>query len=65
MLRPNWHGDAVTTNGEPDGVRLTPEQKKSRRQRNVAIGLAVGFFVLLFYVVTIAKLGPGVLNRPL
>lgn len=47
------------------GIVLTPEQKKSRRQRNVAIGVAIGFFVLLFYVVTIAKLGPGVLNRPL
>jgi hypothetical protein len=50
---------------EKRGVELTPEQVKSRRQRNIAIGLAVGFFVLLFYVVTIAKLGPGVLNRPL
>ncbi len=47
------------------GIALTPEQQKSRRQRNVAIGLAVGFFVLLFYVVTIAKLGPGVLSRPM
>jgi hypothetical protein len=47
------------------GIVLTPQQLKSRRQRNIAIGLAVGFFVLLFYVVTIAKLGPGVLNRPL
>ena len=50
---------------EEQGIVLTPEQKKSRSQRNVAIGLAVGFFVLLFYVVTIAKLGPGVLARPL
>ncbi len=47
------------------GVVLTPQQLKSRRQRNVAIGLAVGFFVLLFYVVTIAKLGPGVLKGPM
>ncbi len=46
-------------------VTLTPEQQKSRRQRNIAIGLAVGFFVLLFYVVTIAKLGPGVLRSPM
>jgi hypothetical protein len=46
------------------GVALTPAQQKSRRQRNVAIGLAIGFFVLLIYVVTIAKLGPGVLDRP-
>ena len=50
---------------EKRGVTLTPQQLKSRRQRNIAIGLAIGFFVLLFYVVTIAKLGPGVLNRPL
>lgn len=48
-----------------DGIVLTPEQLKSRRQRNVAIGLAVGFIVLLFYAVTIAKLGPGVLQRPM
>ena len=50
---------------EDPGVVLTPEQVRSRRNRNIAIGLAVGFFVLLFYVVTIAKLGPGVLHRPL
>ncbi len=50
---------------DTDGVRLTPEQLKSRRQRNIAIGLAVGFFVLLFYAVTIAKLGPGVVSRPM
>jgi hypothetical protein len=48
-----------------EGVVLTPEQSKSRRQRNIAIGLAVGFLVLLFYAVTIVKVGPGVLNRPL
>jgi hypothetical protein len=49
---------------DQQGLQLTPQQLKSRRQRNVAIGLAVGFFVLLFYVVTIAKLGPGVISRP-
>lgn len=47
------------------GVVLTPEQQKARRQRNIAIGLAIACFVLLFYIVTIAKLGPGVLNRPM
>lgn len=50
---------------EAKGVTLTPEQAKSRRQRNLAIGFAIGFLVLLFYAVTIVKLGPGVLNRPL
>jgi hypothetical protein len=52
---------------EPLGRRavLTPAQQKSRRARNIASGLALGLFALLFYVVTIVKLGPGVLNRPL
>ncbi|QXX74454.1 hypothetical protein [Methylovirgula sp. HY1] len=55
----------MSGNKKRDGIVLTPEQLKSRRQRNVAIGLAVGFIVLLFYAVTIAKLGPGVLRRPM
>jgi len=55
----------MDTDGDLKGIVLTPEQAKSRRQRNLAIGLAVGFLVLLFYAVTIVKLGPGVLNRPL
>jgi hypothetical protein len=55
----------MKTNSELQGLVLTPEQQEARRQRNVAIGIATGCFVLLFYAVTIAKLGPGVLNRPL
>ena len=55
----------MKTDSERRGIVLTPEQQKTRHQRNVAIALAIGCFVLLFYVVTIAKLGPGVLNRPL
>lgn len=41
---------------------LTERELRSRRARNIAIGLAVGSLALLFYVVTIAKLGPGVLQ---
>ena len=44
---------------------LTPEQARSRRARNIAIGIAIFCFVALFYAVTIVKLGPTVLNRPL
>ncbi|GGF69498.1 hypothetical protein GCM10007301_31460 [Azorhizobium oxalatiphilum] len=52
--------------GVTDGVVLTPEQVRRRRARSVAIASVLGFLVLLFYVVTIVKLGPGVvLNRPL
>lgn len=47
------------------GIVLTEEQKRRRRARSIAIALALGAFVLLVYLVTIVKLGPGVMNRPL
>ena len=50
---------------DQEGIVLTPEQQRSRRNRNIAIGIAVAFFVALFYVVTIAKLGSHVLDRPM
>lgn len=50
---------------EEDGVVLTPEQIRRRRARSIAIASVLGFLALLFYVVTIVKLGPNVLNRPL
>jgi hypothetical protein len=48
----------------PEGIVLTEAQKKSRRQRSVAIALALGVLVLLFFAVTLVK-GPAVLVRPL
>ena len=50
---------------DDDGIRLTKEQQRRRRARSVAIALALAALVVLFYVVTIVKLGPGVLDRPL
>jgi hypothetical protein len=52
-------------NGKEQGIVLTDEQKRRRHARSIAIALALGALVLLFYVVTIVKLGPGVLQRPL
>ncbi len=48
---------------EPDGIVLTEAQKKSRRERSIAIALALGVLVVLFFAVTIVK-GPAVLVRP-
>jgi predicted nucleic acid-binding Zn ribbon protein len=50
---------------DKDGVRLTEEQRRRRRSRSIAIALVLAGLVLLFYVVTIVKLGPGILNRPM
>ena len=48
-----------------DGIVLTEEQKRRRRARSIALALALAALVLLVYLVTIVKLGPGVLRRPL
>ncbi|MCD7059242.1 hypothetical protein [Pelagibacterium xiamenense] len=39
--------------------------QRRRRRRSIAIGLALGALVLIFYAVTVIKLGPGVFDRPL
>lgn len=49
---------------KPQRIVLSEQQKRSRRARSIAIALALGALVILFYVVTLVK-GPGVLNRPL
>ncbi|AMN54789.1 hypothetical protein ACP90_22970 [Labrenzia sp. CP4] len=50
---------------EEQGIALTEEQKKKRRSRSIAIACVLGGLVVLFYVVTIVKLGPGILDRAL
>jgi hypothetical protein len=53
----------VDTRSDPKAsLALTPEQARNRRSRNVAVGLLVGALVVLFYVITIAKLGGQVFN---
>jgi hypothetical protein len=44
------------------GIVLTQQQLRKRRLRNIAIGLSVGLMAILFYAITIVKLGPGVLR---
>lgn len=53
--------------GIPTGetVKLTPEQEKARKRRSVWTALALGAFVILIFVITVAKLGANVLVRDL
>ncbi|WP_165820001.1 MULTISPECIES: hypothetical protein [Microvirga] len=44
---------------------LTPEEQQRRRRRSIALGLTLGILCILLFAITIAKLGPQVLNRPL
>jgi len=48
----------------PNGIVLTEAQKRSRHQRSIAIALALGVLVVLFFAVTMVK-GPAVLVRPM
>lgn len=41
-------------------VKLNEVQKKSRRGRNIALGLVLAGLVVLFYVVTLVKISGGV-----
>lgn len=50
---------------ERKGVEMTAAQKKARRSRNIAIGLSLAALVVLFYVITLVKFGPAILNRPM
>lgn len=54
----------MDNNREPDGIVLTEAQKRSRRHRSIAIALALGALVVLFFAVSMVK-GPGVLVRPM
>jgi hypothetical protein len=45
-------------------IRLTEQQLRARRARSIAIALALGILVVLFYIVTLVK-GLAVLVRPL
>ncbi|SFP02971.1 hypothetical protein SAMN03159463_03468 [Mesorhizobium sp. NFR06] len=38
-------------------VTLTERQKKARRSRSIAIGVALAALVIIFYVATIARFG--------
>ena len=48
-----------------DAPYWTEEQIKRRRQRNLAIAWALAGFIVLFFVVTIVKLGGNLANRPI
>jgi high-affinity K+ transport system ATPase subunit B len=50
---------------EQDRVTLTEAQKKSRRSRSIALALVLAALVVIFYLVTVVKLGPALFVRPL
>lgn len=48
-----------------DAATKAALRERQRRARSIAIAIALAALVVLFYLVTIVKLGPGVMERPL
>lgn len=46
------------------GRRLTPEEEKKRKQRNLAIALGLVAFIVLVFLVTIFRIGGDIAARP-
>lgn len=40
-----------------DTIKLNEKQQKSRRGRNIALGVVLGALVVIFYIVTLIKIG--------
>lgn len=44
---------------------FSPEDMARRRRRNLALALVLAGLVVFFFVVTLVKTGPAIMNRPL
>ena len=50
---------------QPAPAPFSPEDMARRRRRSIALALVLGGLVIFFFVVTLVKTGPAILNRPL
>jgi hypothetical protein len=50
---------------QPSPAPFSPEDMARRRRRSIALALVLGGLVIFFFVVTLVKTGPAILNRPL
>ncbi len=57
-------GRVMADQDREPGIILTDEEKKRRRQRNVAIALTLAALCVLFWAVTLVK-GPAMFIRPM
>jgi hypothetical protein len=55
----------MMANPSPPPSPSEADALRRRRARSLAIALSIGALIAIFYVITIFKLGPAVLNRSL
>jgi hypothetical protein len=48
-------------------TEITPDEvaRRRRRRNSIALGLVLGALVIIFYALTIVKMGPAVFDRTL
>lgn len=52
-------------NNNPGETSISvPDEQKQRKQRNLAIALGLGAFMLIVFLVTILRIGGAVADRP-
>lgn len=49
----------------PEPADQTELRRKAQRRRSIALALALAGFALIFYILTIAKMGPALFERAL
>lgn len=57
----------MSDDGQPPRTpaAFTGEDMARRRRRSIALALVLAGLVVFFFVVTLVKTGPAILNRPL
>ena len=55
----------MSDSGPESGIVLSAEEKRRQRARSLAIAWGLAALALLFFLVTLARLGANVGNRPL
>ena len=50
---------------EPETPEAAAARAKVRRRRSIALALALFAFALIFYILTIVRMGPDLFNRAL
>jgi hypothetical protein len=55
----------MTNSTEPKPVDPDAALKARRRRNSIALGIVLGIVVVIFYALTIVKMGPAIFNRDL
>lgn len=55
----------MSGSGNQNSIIMSEAEKRRQRTRSIAIGCGLAALVVLFYCVTLVRMGADVFNRPL